>query len=175
MPLPLADPRWNELQTSYGGAEDVLAWLTEAQKAGSLSDERLGDLINEVQHQGDTTTAMYAVAPYLILLARAATPEMALNLLCHAGLIYAESSRANAIQCPNFLRDEFDSFASEGARLLSPLIPKASDFDSFKYAVAGLAGFTGHHAFGRLLTGFDFFEGKFYHSSYEEPFPPETP
>lgn len=173
MPLPLTDPRWNDLQTSYGGVEDVIAWLKEAEQVGGLSDERLGDLINEVQHQGDTTTAMYAVAPYLIWLARNATPEMALNLLCHAGLIYAESSRAGAVQCPDFLQDEFDAFASEGALLLSSLIPKASDFDSFKYAVAGLAGFMGHHAFGRLLTGFDFFEGKFYHSAYEDPFPPE--
>jgi hypothetical protein len=152
----------------------VLAWLKEAQDAGGLSDERLGDLINEVQHQGDTTTAMYAVSAHLITLARVANAEMALNLLCHAGLIYAESTRPNAVPCPVFLRAEFDALAPEGARLLAPLIPNAKEFDLFKYAVAGLAGFTGHHAFGRLLTGFDFYEGKFYHTSYEDPFPPES-
>ncbi len=79
MPLSLTDPRWSELQSSYGGTEDVVAWLTEAQQEGGLSSERLGDLINEVQHQGDTSTAMYTVATHLIDLARGATPEDALS------------------------------------------------------------------------------------------------
>lgn len=59
MPLPLTDLRWNELDASYGGTGDVVAWLAEAYAKG-LSDTRLGDLINEIQHQGDTTTAMYS-------------------------------------------------------------------------------------------------------------------
>jgi hypothetical protein len=71
MPLALTDPRWNDLRTSYGETTDVIAWLTEAQRAG-LSEDQLGDLINEVQHQGGTSTAMYAVAPHLIALARRA-------------------------------------------------------------------------------------------------------
>ena len=92
MPLPLTDPRWSELQSSYNGTEDVVTWLTEAYEQGGLSRERLGDLINEAQHQGDTSTAMYAVATHLIELARRAPrPEDALNLLTHAGVIYANS------------------------------------------------------------------------------------
>lgn len=63
MPLALTDPRWNELQSSYGDTTDVVAWLTGGYATG-LPAERLGDLVNEVQHQGGTCTAMYAVAPH---------------------------------------------------------------------------------------------------------------
>lgn len=86
MPLPLTDPRWSELHSSYGGTEDVVAWLTEAYEQGGLSGARLGDLINEVQHQGDTSTAMYAVVAHLIELARRASPHEALTLLTHAAM-----------------------------------------------------------------------------------------
>ena len=89
MPLPLTDPRWNELRSSYNGTEDVVTWLTEAYVEGSLSSERLGDVINEVEHQGGTSTAMYAVATHLIELARHASPQDALTLLADAGVIYA--------------------------------------------------------------------------------------
>lgn len=51
MPLALTDPRWSELKSSYNGTEDVVTWLTEAYQHG-LAEESLGDLINEVQHQG---------------------------------------------------------------------------------------------------------------------------
>src|SRR6516164_2425402 len=145
MPLPLTDPRWNELRSSYDGTEDVVAWLTEAYDEGGLSSERLGDLINEVQHQGGTSTAMYAVAAHLIELARCASQEDALTLLTHAGVIYANSDSPGAVQCPAFLCDEFRAGAPEGAKLLSPLLPLATDFDAYKWAVAGLAGFVGHH------------------------------
>jgi hypothetical protein len=87
MPLSLTDPRWSELQSSYGDTEDIVAWLADAHSSG-LSDERIGDLINEVLHQGGTSTAMYAVSTHLILLASRATPERALTLLSHAGMSY---------------------------------------------------------------------------------------
>src|SRR5437899_6778496 len=138
MPLPLTDPRWSELRSSYDGAEDVLAWLTEAYDDGGLSSERLGDLINEVQHQGGTSTAMYALATHLIALARRASPKDALTLLTHAGVIYANSDRPGAVSCPAFLQKEFIASASEGAKMLSPLLPLATDFDAYKWAVAGL-------------------------------------
>ncbi|HZR35323.1 MAG TPA: hypothetical protein VFA75_08090 [Nevskia sp.] len=85
MPLPLTDPRWSELCSSYGTCGDVVALLREAYDAGGLSGDRLGDLINEVQHQGDTSTAMYAVAGHLIELAAGATAGDALTLLSEAG------------------------------------------------------------------------------------------
>src|SRR5215510_8542070 len=170
MPLPLTDPRWRELRSSYNGTEDVVAWLTEAYEDG-LSGERLGDLINEVQHQGDTSTAMYAVATHLIELARRASPKDALTLLTHAGVIYANSEGPRAVPCPAFLGEDFIASASDGAKMLSPLLPLATDFDSYKWAVAGLAGFIGHRRFARFLDGLDFYEGKFQHQLIGGPFP----
>src|SRR5260370_24862943 len=96
MPLPLTDPRWSELESSYGGTENLVAWLTEAQEGG-LSGERLGDLTNEVKNQGGTSPAMYAVATLLIELARRASPGVALRYLMHAGVIYAYSGRADDV------------------------------------------------------------------------------
>jgi len=174
MPLALNDPRWGELQSSYGGTSDVVAWLAEAYQSGGLSSDRLGDLVNEVQHQGDTSTAMYAVATHLIELASHALAEDALDLLTHAGVIYANSDRPGAVLCPAFLRDEFTASAPAAAELLAKLLPSATDFDSFKWAVAGLAGFMGHHSFGRFLDGLDLYEGKFHHVMLPEPFPPES-
>lgn len=173
MPLPLTDPRWSELQSSYNSTDDVVTWLTEAYKQGGLSSKRLCDLINEVQHQGDTSTAMYAVATHLIELARRASPEDALTLLTHAGLIYANSDGPDAVPCPAFLRDDFTALASEGAKMLSPLLPFATDFDAYKWAVAGLAGFIGHRSFARFLDGLDLYEGQFHHTLLDEPFPKE--
>ena len=174
MPLALTDPRWNEIQGSYGDTADVVVWLTEAQDKGGLTDERLGDLINEVAHQGGTSTAMYAVAPYLISLARGATPESALMLLTHAGMIHANSDLPGAVPCPAFLQAEFTMSASDGARLLAPLLPLAVDFDAYKWAVAGLAGFMGHRSFARFLDGLDLYEGNFHHMLIGGPFPPEV-
>jgi hypothetical protein len=117
---------------------------------------------------------MYAVAVHLIELARRASPEDALKLLTHAGIIYANSTAPKAVQCPAFLQDEFTAYASEGAKLLAPLLPLAMDFYAYKWAVAGLAGFSGHHSFARFLDGLDLFEGQFHHAWLDEPFPPET-
>ena len=173
MPLPLTDPRWAELRGSYGSTDYVVALLDEAQVSG-LSDERIGDLINEIQHQGDTSTAMYAVAGHLISLARQAPPEKALMLLTHAGLIHASSDQPKAISCPPFLQEEFTLTAREGAEMLSALLPQAGDFATFKWAVAALAGFVGHRSFARFLDGLDFYEGKYYHALLDAPFPPEV-
>jgi hypothetical protein len=57
---------------------------------------------------------------------------------------------------------------------LAPLVPLAPDFDAFKYAVAGLAGFMGHHSFARFLHGLDLYEGQFHHMLLDRPFPPEV-
>lgn len=174
MPLSLTDPRWSELRSSYGDTTRVVAWLTDAYETGSLSDERLGDLINEVQHQGDSSTAMYAVATHLISLARQATPEAALALLIHAGMMYANSDRPGGIRCPEFLQEELAASAPNGARMLAELLPSALDFDTYKWAVAGLAGFLGHHNFTWFLDGLDLYEGRFHHTLLDEPFPPDV-
>jgi hypothetical protein len=171
MPLALTDPRWSALHTSYGETGDVVAWLTEAHERG-LPEDRLGELINEVTHQGGTSTAMYAVAPHLVALARRAEPEHALPILTHAGVLYASAEGSCVVPCPEFLFHEFVATAQTGAELLAPLIPKTADFDSFKWAIAAMAGFMGHSKFARFLEGLDLYQGDFHHVLLDEPFPP---
>jgi hypothetical protein len=55
--------------------------------------------------------------------------------------------------------------------MLASLLPIATDFDGYKWAVAGLAGFMGHHSFARFLDGLDHYEGRFYHALLDGPFP----
>jgi hypothetical protein len=171
MPLALSDPRWSDLRTSYGETGDIVAWLTEAQEQG-LSEDRLGELINEVTHQGGTSTAMYAVAPHLVALARRAKPELALPILTHAGTLYAAAEGSCVVPCPEFLFHEFAATAQAGAELLAPLIAKSADFEAFKWAVAAMAGFMGHSKFARFLEGLDLYQGDFHHVLLDEPFPP---
>lgn len=121
-------------------------------------------------HQGDTSTATYAVAVYWVAMARDAGPEKARTLLIRAGLAFADAGAPAAVECPSFVRSKFSARQGEGLRLLSALTPTTSDFDSFKYTLTALAGFAGHHAMGRLFAGLDFYEGRFYHPSFSEPF-----
>lgn len=171
MPLPLTDSRWSELRSSYDGTNEVVTWLTEAYREGGLSRDRLGDLINEVQHQGGTSTAMYAVAGHLIELARTVSANDALTLLIHAGDIYANSDGPGSVPCPPFLSEDFSTSASGAAKLLASLLPLATDFETYKWAVAGLAGFMGHHTFARFLDGLELYQGRFHHMLIDGPFP----
>ena len=174
MPLPLSDPRWNELLGSYGDTEDIVAMLGDAYEHGGFSEGLLGDLINEIQHQDGTSTAMYAVAPHLIALARQTSREEAFDLLINAGLIYASSRYPKAVECPGFLKLEFEGSSNEGLESLARLVGLGRSFDSFKYAAAAMAGFLGHHEFARFLDGLDYFDGQFHHMLLDEPFPPEA-
>ncbi len=136
-----------------------------------MTDERLGDIINEVQHQGDTSEAMYAVSPHLLTLAEAAEPKMARDLVIHAGLIHCSSQTLNAVDCPEDLRAEFEQSAEIGRQRLMETLPSAQSFDDMKYDFAALAGFMGHGRFGLVIEGIEFFEDQFYQSAFEEPIP----
>ncbi len=114
---------------------------------------------------------MYAVAPHLIALARRPGPETAIRLLIDAGVIYANSGRKDAVPCPGFLREEFVASASAGAQMLAERLPLVTQFERFKWAVTGLAGFMGHDGFARFLEGLDLHEGRFYHVLLDGPFP----
>src|SRR5689334_4305576 len=84
MPLALDDPRWNALLTAYGlSCDDVIKWLRKAYQEG-MTSELLGDIINDIQHQGDTSQSMYAVAPHLIALASDSDDAVARDMVIHA-------------------------------------------------------------------------------------------
>ena len=167
MPLALTDPRWEDLRSSYGDTKDTVAILTQAYQEG-LSSESLGNLVNEVQHQGDTSSAMYAVAPHLVELAQR-RPDEALDLLTFAGLIYSDATKPGAVPCPEFLENDFTEFAKQGARLLCPLLITNIDFHQYKWAVTALSGFLGHQNFAQFLEQLDYHDGQFTHGVLDKP------
>ena len=171
MPLDFGDPRWRKLQGSYGASDKVVGWLSEASASQSLSGERLGDLINEVAHQGDASPALYAVVPHLIELARSVEPDASLELLIHAGLLCANTGRTKAPPCPGFLELDYRKATRAGAELLAPLLPNLKAFDDFKYGVAALAGLVGHSGLARILDLLDLYQGEFHHAYFEKPVP----
>ena len=172
MPLSPTDPRWSELPGSYGHSDDIVKWLAEATQTGSVTDDRIGDLVNEVAHQGDASLALYAVVPHFIEFAKNAKRETAVTLLTHAGLLCADADRAMLRPCPDFVLAEYREAAEEGARLLAPLLAEIDEFNSMKYAVAAVAGFKGNWEFARVLETLELFEGKFHHPWFERPMSP---
>jgi hypothetical protein len=171
MPLPLEDSRWLTLKTAYrGGCDELVVWLQKAYDDG-MTKSVLGDIINEIAHQGDTSEAMYAVVPHLLAMTEVAGPRAAHDLLINAGLIHCLSQVPGAIQCPDDLKGDFARSATVGREKLMEMLTSAVDFDEFKYEVAALAGFMGHGRFGLVVEGVEFFEDQFYHSAFEDPIP----
>ena len=138
---------------------------------GQLTPDLLGDIINDIQHQGDTTQAMYAVAPHLVALSQQYSGDIGRDACILAGLIAASSQCSSAEVCPANIRPEFDQCLALGYQTILRHLDAPTDFDNFKYLVAALAGFSAHGRFGRILADFELFEGEFHHSSLDEPFP----
>ena len=169
MPLPLDDNRWKSLKTAYKTpATDVVEWLATAYRSG-MTDELLGDIINEVQHQGDTSEAMYPTACHLLALAQNCQGDIALQMIIQAGLTSASAQSETAVPCPLDLESEFSEMKILGRRMALSELARDHDFDNFKYLLAALAGFSGHGRFGRIIEGFDLFENQFHHALVDEP------
>ncbi|TWT51465.1 hypothetical protein Pla22_42430 [Rubripirellula amarantea] len=173
MPLPLDNNRWNSLKTAYNTpATDVVEWLATAYRYG-MTDELLGDIINDVQHQGDTSEAMYPTASHLLVLAETCDGSIALQMIIQAGLTCASSQSETAVPCPPDLESEFANTNDLGRRMVLSQLVNDHDFDTFKYLLAALGGFSGHGRFGRIIEGFDLFENQFHHALLDEPFDDE--
>jgi len=169
MPLDLNDKRWSTLKTAYQTpASEVAESLAIAYRSG-ISEELLGNIINEVQHQGDTSEAMYAVAPHLLELSKMHDGDLGLQLLLHTGLICGSSQLEGAVACPIDLIAEFEGLAEQGRRLTLKFLEDVHDFEDFKYLLAALAGFSNQGRFGKVIEGFDLFENKFFHVLLDEP------
>lgn len=171
MPLPLSDPRWKSLEGSYGTISDALRWLEDAYDPAKLTLELLGDLINEVHHQGDSSSAMYAVAPHLIVLAENADPQMKFSLLVSAGMIYARAGRDGRADLPDFLDDCFCDAALLGAEMLAPLLGGVPDFQDFHWGIAALSAFKGHDYFSRFLSNVELYEGQIHYQLLDHTIP----
>lgn len=169
MPLDLTDNRWSTLKTAYQTPASEVAESLEIAYRSGMSDELLENIINEVQHQGDTSEAMYAVAPHFFELSKMHKGNIGLQLLIHAGLICGSSQLEGAVACPTDLIAEFEGLAEQGRRLTLKFLEDVHDFEDFKYLLAALAGFSNQGRFGKVIEGFDLFENKFFHILLDEP------
>ena len=169
MPLSLDDNRWHTLKTAYKmPATDVVEWLGTAYRSG-MSDELLSDIINDVQHQGDTSEAMYPTASHLLALAQNGNEVLSLQMIIHAGLTCASAQSPTAVPCPTDLESEFANTKEIGRKMALSQLVCDHEFDNFKYLLAALAGFSGHGRFGRIIEGFDLYENQFHHPLLDDP------
>ncbi len=169
MPLSLDNNRWHTLKTAYKmPATEVAEWLATAYRSG-MTDELLGEIINDVQHQGDTSEAMYATASHLLALSQNGSGDLAYQMIIQAGLICAASQSKIAIPCPPDLESEFQTTKELGRKMALLLLAHDHEFDNFKYLLAALAGFSGHGRFGRIIEGFDLYENQFHHALLDDP------
>ena len=171
MLIALDDPRWNDLQTAYHQPCDgLLTWLQRAYN-GELNSDLLGDIINEIQHQGDTSTSMYAVAPHLLHLATTSDAPMSRELVIQSGLIHASSTADDVIPCPASISNEFTQSAKRGLEMAAALLMNDADDTWFKYLLAAIAGFAGHGRIGRFLERIEFAEDGIWCSYLDDPIP----
>jgi hypothetical protein len=171
MLIALDDPRWSELQTAYHQpCDELLTWLQTAYN-GDLTSDLLGDIINDIQHQGDTSTSMYAVAPHLLELATTYNVKMSRELVIHSGLVYASSSADGAIPCPSSIAGEFGQSAQRGLKMAAAFLMDDTDDTWFKYLLAAIAGFAGHGRIGRFLEGIEFADDGIWCPYLDDPIP----
>jgi hypothetical protein len=142
------------LRSSYGACDNVVRLLNRAYES-PLTSEELGDLVNEVNHQGDPSTAALATATHPVELSASAPDELARDYLIHAGLMLATGALPGAPPHPNFLADEIAQCRESGARRLSAFFPLAQARDDYVYVAAGMAGFLGHHDLALVLSNMD--------------------
>ncbi len=170
MPLALDDNRWRTLKTAYNTpATEVAVWLTMAYRS-SMNEELLGNIINDVQHQSDTSEAMFAVAPHLLVLSKNHKGDIALQMTVEAGLICGSSQLEVAVPCPADLVSDFENTKELGRKMTLEHLKYVHDFNDFKYLLAALSGFSNQGRFGRIIEGFDLYDNRFYHVLQDEPF-----
>ena len=168
MPLDLDDPRWANLATSYRRIRPTLEALKRAYASG-MTDADLGEILNEVNHQGDITEALYAVAPHFVELALLHPCKIADEMIIHLGLIHADTSDLPETDCPDFLRDDFLASKAAGLQLLLRRLPGVSGFEDVKYCLNAIAGFLGEGRIARVLYDLDLHEAKLWLCGMDDP------
>lgn len=168
MPMPLDDPRWSLLTTAYGDTTDLRDFLRQAYAQG-LQDDLLGEIMNQVCHQGDSSTAMYAAPAHLLELAWETKEPLRTEVIICAGMIYGNACLPDAPACPDFLRDDFEVTREPLLEAMRGSLTGELSFSDLQYRFAAIAGLLRHGRFGRVIEGIDFHEDRFYHTGADEP------
>jgi hypothetical protein len=152
--LSLSDPRWSELQSTYGSGTRVVDLLSRAE-GGAPFDSWYHDLFQELCHQYTVSEAAYAAVPHLVNLARD-DGEARKHLLVLAGSCYAFSQLPEASPIPADLEAEWDAAAREAIPLLTEVLAtdELSESD-LRYLFLSLVAFQGHHSLALALEALD--------------------
>jgi hypothetical protein len=152
--LSLTDPKWSELQSTYGDGTRVAELLSHA-ASGAHFDRWYDDLFQELCHQYTVSEAAYAALPHLVSLARG-NWEARKHLVVLAGSCYAFSQLPDAPPIPAELEEEWHATARDAIPLLTEVLSTGGLSESdLRYLFLSLAAFHGHHSLALALEALD--------------------
>ena len=154
MLLSLTDPKWGELQSTYGDGNRVAELLARAD-SGAPFDLWYDELFQELCHQYTVSEAAYAALPHLVTLAQD-RKEQRKQLLILAGCCYAFAQMPDTQPVPAAWEEEWHAAARAAislvAEILSAQQPSESDL---RYLFLSLAAFSGHTLLALSLEALD--------------------
>ena len=152
--LSLTDPKWSELQSTYGDGTRVAELLSHAE-SGVPFDRWYHDLFQELCHQYTVSEAAYAALPHLVALAQ---PDEAArkHLLVLAGSCYAFSQLPDAPPIPAGLEEEWHAAAREATPLLAVVLSTDQlPEPDLRYLFMSLAAVRGHYSLALAIEALD--------------------
>ena len=152
--LSLTDPKWSELQSTYGSGTRVAELLSRAER-GVPFDRWYDELFQELCHQYTVSKAAYAAVPHLVTLAQN-DKEARKHLLLLAGSCYAFSQVPGAPSMPAGFEEEWHAAARDAIPLLAEVLSgdQLSESD-LRYLLFSLAAVQGHHSLALAIEALD--------------------
>ncbi len=152
--LSLTDPKWSELQSTYGNGTRVAELLLRAE-SGVPFDGWYDDLFQELCHQYAVSEAAYAALPHLVAFAQD-DREARKHLLVLAGSCYAFSQLPGVPPIPAGLEEDWHAAARDAIPLLAQVLSadQLSESD-LRYLFLSLAAVHGHYSLALAVEALD--------------------
>src|SRR5436190_22453652 len=155
-PLPLNDPRWNELRARRGSAEFVSEALLHL--LDHPDDAEAFDTLSvELTCENTTWSAAYAAVPYIVQIARRLSPTRRLMHMIIVGyMAYSESEISSAgTEKPAFLVESYEQALRDCLPLLAETLLCEHTAEETRYLLASAAALKGYRNLGEVLEGLD--------------------
>jgi hypothetical protein len=155
-PLPLNDPRWNELSTRRGPAGFVAHALTHL--LDHPDDVEAFDRLSEgLTCENTAWSAAYAAAPYIVEIARRLSPAQRLKHMIIVGyMAYSEDAGpGKEVEKPAYLAESYEQALRECLPLLAETLLCEHDAEETRYLLASAAALKGYRNLGDVLEGLD--------------------
>jgi hypothetical protein len=152
--LPLTDPRWGELHSTYGDGIRVAELLIRA-GSGVPLDRWYDELFQELCHQYTVSEAAYAALPHLVALARE-NREARKHLLVLAGCCYASAQLPDTEPGPAAWEEEWRASARDAIPLVAEVLSAQQLSESdLRYLFLSLAAFHGYPSLALAMEALD--------------------